>query len=419
MRAFHIRKGYAAIWVAFLVLILTGMAGLSIDWAYVTLTKSQLQAAADAAALAGVQKLTQGQTAVNNTAVNIASLNKAAKSPVAVVAGVDVLIGQFNTSTMLFTVTSTSPNAVKVVARRTSGSLGGPVSLLFGPAFGVTTAGASAQAIAMVQNGGGSSGLLVLSPNAPGALTMNGNANVTVQGGDIQVNSSNAQGVTLTGNGSMAANNVNIVGGYNFSGHGGTQSPLHTGVAPMADPLANVPAPTVSNNLGGVSLSGNQSKTISPGYYPGGITLSGNGSLTMNPGIYNIGGSGFSVTGNGQVTANGVMLYLSGSASLNMTGNGAVVITPPSAATYPQYAGISVFQDRANTAGDSLTGNGNLQLDGAIYLPAAAVSLTGNGGTFGAQLIANTLRLTGNGNVTINFANGVKPQLPSRPALVQ
>jgi Flp pilus assembly protein TadG len=419
MRAFHTRKGYAVIWVAFLVLFLTGMAGLSIDWAYVTLTKSQLQAAADAAALAGVAKLSQGQTVVNITAVNIASLNKAAKSPVAVAAGVDVLVGQFNTSTMQFTVTATSPNAVKVVARRTSGSPGGPLPLLFGPAFGVTTAGASAQAIAMVQNGSGSTGMLILSPGASGAMSMVGNASVLIQGGDVQVNSNNSKAVTTTGNALITASNVNIVGGDSFSGHSGTNSPLHTGVGSMADPLANVPPPTVTNNLGGVSLSGNQSKTISPGYYPNGISVNGNGNLTLNPGVYNLGGNGLSITGNGQLTANGVMLYLSGSGALNLTGNGAVVLTPPSATAYPQYAGISVFQDRADTAADSIKGNGNMSVDGAIYLPSAPATLNGNGGTLGAQLIANTLSITGNGSVTINFANGTKPQLPSRPALVQ
>jgi hypothetical protein len=414
------RKGYVVVWVAFLSVVLVGLGGLSLDWAYVTLTKCQLQAAADAAALAGVQQLSQGQTMVNTTAVNIASLNKAAKTAVTVVAGVDVLVGQFDTNTMQFTVTSTSPNAVKVVARRTSGSPGGPLPLLFGPAFGVTTAGASAQAIAMVQNGGGSAGLLVLSPNAPGALTLGGSGTVTVTGGDIQVNSNNSQAVIVTGAGLMTANNVNIVGGYNFVKNAtGTNSPLHTGVASIADPLANVPPPTVSNNLGAVSLAGVQSATISPGYYPGGISVTHSGKLTMNPGIYNIGGSGLTVSGAGQITANGVMLYLSGTAGINLNSSGAVTITPVSAATYPQYAGISVFQDRANTGSDSFNGATNFQVDGAIYLPAASATVSASGGTFGAEMIANTVTITGAGATTVNFANGTKPQIPSHAALVQ
>ena len=70
-------------------------------------------------------------------------------------------------------------------------------------------------------------------------------------------------------------------------------------------------------------------------------------------------------------------------------------------------------------ATDTLGGNANLQLDGAIYLPSAPTTLTGNGGTLGTQLIVNTAKISGNGNVKINFANGTKPQIPSRPALVQ
>jgi uncharacterized membrane protein len=51
------------------MLFLTGLAGLSIDWAYMTLAKSHLQAAADSAALADALQLSQGQTAANNMAV--------------------------------------------------------------------------------------------------------------------------------------------------------------------------------------------------------------------------------------------------------------------------------------------------------------------------------------------------------------
>jgi hypothetical protein len=34
-------------------------------------------------------------------------------------------------------------------------------------------------------------------------------------------------------------------------------------------------------------------------------------------------------------------------------------------------------------------------------------------------MIANTVKITGNGTVSINFASGTKPQIPSQPALVQ
>jgi len=258
----------------------------------------------------------------------------------------------------------------------------------------------------------------VLSEDNPSSLNVTGNAKVVVQGGDIQVNSSSSKALTASGNGTLTANNINIVGGYKFTGNGGTTSPIHTGVGAMSDPYSNLDAPSVSNNLGGVSLSGNQTKTISPGYYPNGISVSGNGQLTMSPGIYNIGGSGLSVTGNATMTANGVMLYLSGSAGINLTGNGAVVLTPPTTATSSTYAGISVFQNENNEASDTISGNSNLQLDGVIYLPSATVTLSGNGGTFGAQIVADQVTVSGNGTVNINFL-GTKPPLTSNPALVQ
>lgn len=69
MRTSNDRKGFALVWTALLMLFLTGLAGLSIDWAYMTLAKSHLQAAADSAALADALQLSQGQTAANNMAV--------------------------------------------------------------------------------------------------------------------------------------------------------------------------------------------------------------------------------------------------------------------------------------------------------------------------------------------------------------
>jgi Flp pilus assembly protein TadG len=418
------RKGFALVWSALLMLFMTGLAGLSIDWAYVTLTKSQLQAAADAAALASVQQLSQGSSVVNDTAVAYAMMNNAAQSPVFVMPGVDVLIGQFNTTTMQFTVTSSSPNAVKVVARRTDDSLGGPVALLFGPAVGVPTAGASAQAIAMVQSKAGTLGLLSISEDDPSMLSLVGSVKLLVQGGSIQVNTANAQGLTVNGAGTITATSVGVVGGYKFTGGGGTSSPLQTGVPSMANPLDNLDAPTVTNNLGSVSIAGNQSKTIGPGYYPGGISASGNSHLTMSPGIYNIGGAGLQVSTSASMSANGVMLYFSGTtATINVNTTGAVTLTPVTAATSSQYAGISVFQNETSETGGTISGGSNLNLDGTIYMPEANLTLNGkaNGGTFGAQVIAHSIKVTGTGTVKINFANGTKysPGGTSNPALVQ
>ena len=176
--------------------------------------------------------------------------------------------------------------------------------------------------------------------------------------------------------------------------------------------------------MGTVSLSSKASVTLNPGYYPGGISLSSNSSVTLNPGIYVLDGAGLQASGNGSITANGVMIYLTGSGKINLTGNAKATITPPNPAVNTfegadTYEGISIFQDRADHNAGTLTGNGGMALDGLIYLPGAQMTLSGNGDTLGAQLIVNTLRMTGNGSVTINYDKGKRPPALTRVHLVE
>jgi hypothetical protein len=156
---------------------------------------------------------------------------------------------------------------------------------------------------------------------------------------------------------------------------------------------------------------GNNTFNLQPGYYSGGISSTGNTVINMAPGIYILGGTGINLTGNTILNAQGVMLFITGTGSVNLTGNGLVTITPPnpSVNNFPgttTYAGISIFQDRANATADSLVGNGNLNLQGTVYLSGAVLTLTGNSNTLGNQIIADQLRFTGNANITIPYGGG-------------
>ncbi len=76
----------------------------------------------------------------------------------------DVVVGRYNRLTRTFTPTTEIPNALKVVARRTEDSLGGPVSLNFGPIANVDTVNISRLAIA-IATGGTGAGLIALARN--------------------------------------------------------------------------------------------------------------------------------------------------------------------------------------------------------------------------------------------------------------
>ncbi len=250
----------------------------------------------------------------------------------------------------------------------------------------------------------GSYGIIVLNKTKQSAYTSTGNGDTVVSSGGIFVNSNHSKALTVTGNGDVTADVISVVGGYRVTGNGDITPTPTTGVAAISDPLADVePPPTPSGSCTNVSVSGNNDVTIDPGYYCK-ITATGNGDLTLNPGVYWIKSGNFAITGNGDLIANNVMIYMGPSAgNFSVTGNGDMTISPP---TSGEYKGLALFVDRSNTNKVSITGNGDsTSIGGTYYMPSTDVALTGNGGhtVSNAQFISDTLSVTGNGDIEIDF----------------
>src|SRR5262249_34884437 len=161
------------------------------------------------------------------------------------------------------------------------------------------------------------------------------------------VDSNSPSAVTITGGGLISATELDVTGvpGVLGSGFVGT---VNSGVPPTPDPLAYLPQPDPSTMMvqdqNGFHISNTDTVTINPGVYRRGITVSGQTSLTMNPGIYYMDGGGFSFSGGGNLTANGVMIFnapKSNSDVITIGGSGTIILTPP---TTGMYAGITLFQ---------------------------------------------------------------------------
>lgn len=110
------RKGAVLVLSLFMMIFVFAFVAFTIDVGYMAITKGELQNAADAASLAGVADLKDGEAAARSTAKSIAAENRAAGLPV-LVPDADVLIGRFNFTTKTFTETSTGANAVRVITR--------------------------------------------------------------------------------------------------------------------------------------------------------------------------------------------------------------------------------------------------------------------------------------------------------------
>src|SRR4029077_6010738 len=93
---------------------------------------------------------------------------------------------------------------------------------------------------------------------------------------------------TLTGNSlATAGGGISIAGGW--SGSNFTPTPTHLS-APVQDPLAGLPYPSLTGTAQSVNYSGATPITINPGIYSS-IALSGQGDVVMNPGVYVVTGS--------------------------------------------------------------------------------------------------------------------------------
>lgn len=151
-------KGAVAVLVAVLLLFLIGMVALVVDVGYLYATRSELQNAADAAALAGARQLGFLYEEMSHGAqkaydcgscsaiVAAATDFKNQAGGVAIeIQPADVEVGRWKDKT--FTPTTAAPNAVRVSASRVAGN-NGPLLTFFAGLFGKESFDVRAQAVA-------------------------------------------------------------------------------------------------------------------------------------------------------------------------------------------------------------------------------------------------------------------------------
>jgi Flp pilus assembly protein TadG len=423
--------------------LLVGVVALAIDGGTLMEARRHVQAAADAAALAGAADLYSNYSAnqgldlsgtAQASALAIASangfLNDGVQSTVTVNTSPKTYQGGPHAGQTI------PPGYIEVVIQYNADHL-------FSGVFGSGTTPVRARAVARGQTTQSNNSALLalnLSPNISGALAISGTASLNVNGA-IQINSSSSQALNLTATGTVTATQLavnpalgNLLGSITslLSGLlGGTPPPVLTAL-PVADPLRYLPPPDPTK-LNPSSLGANLTITggtwdLYPGVYSGGIRVNTNSGPTTvilhansdgTPGIYYLDGvNGLQVSGSASIktAANetaGVMIYNNWSGSndsINLKASGAVTIIPPASGPYK---GLSIFQKRGtlSTPGPTLNinGQGNVNVTGTIYAAHTGVSLTAYSGTnaFGGQIIADTISV--NGSATANINAGTQP----------
>jgi len=244
--------------------------------------------------------------------------------------------------------------------------------------------------------------------------------------GGIQVNSDDPCAACSHGGPTIQAENMNVVGDACFSSNTTYDGNLNSGADVAPDPLADLEAPWSPSDpgpdLGHVLVQNADYVTLEPGYYSGGIEMTA-GTLTLLPGIYILDGIGMEVLG-GDLFAFGVLLYIvdttpadSPDSHIRLGGNGTIHITEPDLdgciagtaecwtdmAAMELYDGVSIWQDCDDTHTSTIIGTSGMDIEGTLYFPCNHVDLGGTGGQFGTQLIADTVAVSGNGTIHINY----------------
>ena len=434
------RRGGAIAWVVIVLTVLLGFLGLAVDVGYAYFTGQKLQAAADAAALAGAHQIWEGHGGARDAAIEIAAANQAGGAEVQLAENAandpdgDIVLGTYDAATRSFTPSTEvkTTNAVMVRARRTAGSLNGPLPLFLGPLINNDSLELTRWAIAVAEGGPAYADIISLDPDDPSAFYIHGTPMVDVgDEGSIQVNSSDPQGSIYQGTSVVLnAGEVNMVASeFETRGHPSLppDSDMNTGEEFVEDPLYPLPVPDYSMSTADPRMEITGTGTFQPGYYPNGLRMNAGDNIFLEPGVYILGDGpqvdgdnyAFEIMGQSQLTGYGVTFVLV-SGSVHDRGGGAVNVTPPTEGTYQ---GIQMFQIYGNT--DPALFNGGSTWGGAttddpttpdvdestagagtFYFPDAHFAVGGNAKNGSASLminglIANTIEVFGTAQLNV------------------
>jgi hypothetical protein len=410
-----------------------GALGLAIDGGQLYAQRQMAQAAADAAAEAGMMSILRGTNATSAYPFGTGTPPIASsvctktdgRTPCVYArdngfggSAADTVTLSFPATVSGVTLSSATVPAIAVTVQRTLHT--GLIRMVGGPASTVVTAKATGGIVGGVY----AQCIYVLDPSAQNAFQATNGASVTINGCGISVDSTNSDALTIAG-ATVSASAIDVVGGVSINNGGSSTPAPATGAAAAADPFASLPAPSPDTCTAHPTMtSPGSNASLSPGTYCGGITVSNSATnVVFQPGVYVIDGGGMAFGGGATASGSGVMFYLTGTnttyASVTIANGAGVTFSGPTSGTY---LGVVFFQDRSITTSSNATfsGGSTMKLTGSLYFPTTGVSFSNGAAAAGTTaIIAKQVSFTGGTNIQYD-STGLKTGLFSKAAaLVQ
>jgi len=370
--------GNVAIISALLLPVLVGFGGLGIETAWWYSRQREIQGAADIAAYDAALKRRDGGSAADATTVATAdAITNGWNQPIGtIVVNSPPITGSYqNVQSVQVTLTENLPPFLTGIYR------------------GDTPITVRAQSTATMRTGDPAC-ILGLNPAAADTVRFWGNSSSSLFNCVVSSNSTSLTGFHLGGAADLSVPCAYSSGGASYdSGLVLTDMDCPAPVTnhpPTLDPYADVPAPPVS----GCTPMPASPTTLTPGCFSGGMTLNA-GTVNLQSGVYVVNGGTLQINAGANVIGDGVMIYLTGGAHLEINGNATLNIK---AATSGTYGGLLFYADRSDPWQEQfVNGTATSIAQGAFYFPSQKLTFNGN---FAAnqdclQIIADQVNYTG------------------------
>lgn len=381
-------SGATAIVFAVMAVTLFGTMGLAVDYSMWAKQKAELQAAADAAALAGATKLAKMAASGDNVSSSEAQKIAAAFVQEKVGNGITSLV-QVDSASGQVSVDLTTAGTQYVSQILTSHSV--EIN-----ARGVARALTETAATACI---------IALDPNSTVGINFGLSGSMTANGCAIWSNSTSSTSINANGSGDVTAAATCAAGGIQKFGINFTPA-IKSNCPPVLDPLAAWTPPSISLACTDSDLTFDSADVVlNPGVYCGGIKANGTMTVTLNPGLYVFSGGDVRLSAGASIQGSEVTLWFTGAgAKMDMGGSANVSLSAP---TSGDWEGILIGSARDETASEifKVRGNASLNLEGNIYLPTHHLSYAGGPDAIlppnFTVLIAGTIGFGGNSRLEL------------------
>ncbi len=401
--------GGVLVYTAFILPVLLGVCGLSVDASMWYASKRVSQAAADAGALAGALEVMR----VNPDGLGYELSESEVKVIASSAAGENGYISANGDTIEVNYPPKSGPyagtaGAVEVIVVRPAAVF---LARILMDRDEITVAG-RAVAVSGVKD----KCLYALSETGTG-VSASGGANVNLPCG-IMSNSTDNSSLAENGGACITAESAQTAGGAT----GDCISPnAITGMPPVNDHFGAMAPPS---GFGGceynkkIKVNNGDDVTLEPGVYCGAISVSG-GTLTFEPGQYVFDGAGLSVSG-GEVSGADVSFYITADSgqgdNISISSDSVVNLSAP---TDGEMQGVLFYQDRSSPTNitHTFSGHSDTSLQGILYFPNQQLNFSGGSVTDPVPTIIVADKVKFTGHTEIGDPN--TPLLPPSPYMIK